>query len=290
MPKTKGITLLAIGDRAYYGWAYQMAMSIRFHSPGIPIQLIHCANPRLEPHHRRFFDVFTQIDREDYMEGKRIAPGKAKLSLYKYLAFDHTVYLDSDGLAIKDIEPLFKICGNKSFGIQYVDEIPYQEGLHKNMLWATIPEVFEKFGLKHSQTIYATNASFMFIKKGRKCETLYKRLRENYDTLRIKQANRWGKTPPDELFMNGTLAQLKMTIDDVRPVYFRMFKQSGQDHRWADIVARHFILGCWGDDHLNHRSVGRYYDNQVELISREMLGKRREFKFHYLISKKYVVG
>ena len=108
MSKSKGVILMAFGKREYLFMAAHLAMSIKHFNPSIKIKLVHDWNYKyLNDFWRGFIDEAEEIQEKHLYRGGCIDPGWAKCNIYEYIAFDENIYLDVDGICLKDIEPLF---------------------------------------------------------------------------------------------------------------------------------------------------------------------------------------
>lgn len=110
MAETKGILLISLGGNNYAGWAVNMAASLRYNSPNVKIAVVvDDKSKAVLINYPQLFDFIIDANTKDYTndEGK-FAPGKMKLAMYDYSPFEKTIYLDIDGLVIRDIEPLFE--------------------------------------------------------------------------------------------------------------------------------------------------------------------------------------
>lgn len=296
----KGITLLALAKPTYGKFAYNLAVSIKYHSPDIPIQLIHddVALDHLQPGHlfpdgQPIFDKRTVIDRADMYDDGVLSIGKAKMSLYKYLWFDETIYLDVDALVIKPLEPLFD-----EFTDDYHTTVVGKKDLTNDiedfdsMQWAEVKDMIDHFGLTKEMVIPATNSSFQFIRKGKVCEKLFTQINANFSNKipRDKLKTTWGKKSkvdgqPDELYLNVSLAQLgmwpKMKQD---PMCFNMARTLDVKRDYAN----HYILCLFGGVNFTHRSMLKQYDRELLRMTRERYKRNQDFKVHPLMRDKLV--
>ena len=105
----EGVVLFAFGKVGYYQAAYNLAYSIKYHSPNVKISLFvddikKCKNATGDINN--YVDSLNEIEHSDlYVDGK-FDPAMLKVSLYKYLPFKNNLYLDVDAICLKDIQPL----------------------------------------------------------------------------------------------------------------------------------------------------------------------------------------
>lgn len=291
----KGIVLLAIGDPIYGQWAWNFVISINHHSPDLKVQLIYqpSAIKHLSDWQLSFFDILTQIKKEDCYENEvKLAPCKAKLSLYDYAAFKENIYLDVDGLVINDLNSLFKefegrdyTIENQAFGTKGMKEF-------KQMLWGSPADVWEHFKLKSDAELPATNSSFQYFRKSRKAAKIFKDAKKLYLTNPFptaKQIYKWGKNnQPDELYLNVVLAKLKDNADcfaDQSPIFFCM-KQNGFAGEKV-LKQKYYVLGYYGEKAILSINSLEYYDRAIRIYLKRYK-VQPPFKIHSLLAKKFL--
>lgn len=287
-----GVLLISIGHQSYARWAKNMAISIRAYSPDVPIHVLTDGNFT----YGEFVDKIIQMDRSDYTtETGKLFPAKAKLSMYKYSEFDRTIYLDVDGILIKDLTPLFDLSGYFQIQVNGISTFDF-DNLDAS-LWVKIEKIFEKFNLPEDTKVPGTNSSFQFFIKSPEAERLYTLALDNLvnHAFELKELRySWGhsKTQPDELYMNIALAQVGL-VPDMKPVlYLRRRGSGGQRITWDSLVANYYIIGCWGDESYNHHEIsgtgqansGLY--NKVGIMTHEKLGLKFQDHFFTLIKHK----
>jgi hypothetical protein len=212
---TTGVVLLAFGKPQYYWAAYNLAFSIRKHSPNVNITVLF-DNPIKGISHcqdfMQYINNIGSIDADDIYTNKKLDPGKVKVNLYKYLPYDCNLYLDVDAIALKDIQPMIDELSQS--GKNYISHCV---GYHtidkgrdfKEMQWAWADKMWAHFNLLESYVMPAINSSMQWIVKGSQAEAIYSTALDLYSNhpipvneLRMK----WGGGQPDELYMNVALA------------------------------------------------------------------------------------
>lgn len=303
----RGIVLLAIEKPNYMQFAFNMALSIKHHS-NIPIQLIHSEGllDKLHPYMREVFDSFTVMNREDMFvqsEGRkgrteeRFEPGRAKLNLYKYLEFDESIYLDVDGVAVRDISSLFDYC-KKDVQVQRysgAQENSVDETADKwACIWMPLEEVRKNYSLPEKYTLPEINSSFLFIRKGELSEKFYSQSLANF---REGYKGGWGNRFPDELAYNIAFAQVGIdpTFEsNIVPVYFRTYTDNKRPvDKLEDIKKDHWIIGAYGSFKLNHSSIvssSGYYDKLIGHYMKQRFGRNIVYKIHRLMETKHVLN
>ena len=210
-----GVVLLAFGKPQYYWAAYNLAFSIRKHSPNVNITVLfddklkglsHC------PEFMKYINDIGDIDADDIYTNKKLDPGKVKMNLYKYLPYERNLYLDVDALALKDIQPMIDELAQSG-----KDYISHCVGYHtidkgrdfKEMQWAWADKMWAHFNLLSSYVMPAINSSMQWIVKGSQAEAIYSTAFDLYTNhpMEVKDLRqKWGGGQPDELYMNVALA------------------------------------------------------------------------------------
>lgn len=271
---SRGVTLVAIGGYGYMQWAINMAVSLRYHSPAVAIQLI--TSQILKPNAYAIAGLFDEVtivsDSAFTDEQGRLFPAKLKTSLYSYLHFDETIYLDVDGVIIKDITPLFAQTEDFGTDVQAIYDLSQGE-VFNAMKWATPAVTWFHFGLKPTDQLPAINSSYLFIRKGETCEALYKLAHELLmnNPLPVDQHwHPWGikrKTKnqqPDELYMNVALAMLKTPVHHCGAIHFRLRTETGDYLPIESIRNSCYGIGLFGELRSNHLSLLDHYNNEMK--------------------------
>ena len=291
--ETRGIVLMAFGKQAYAKMAFNMAMSIKFHSPDIKIAFINdgsCISAFLD-YHYQYFDQIISIHKDDAYDNagtkeEKLNPGKAKTRIYNYLPFDHNIYLDCDGAAMQPLEPLFDECIAQGgfYKTQVVGWHDVSKGRDfKEMQWAWFDEIVEHYNLPSDFTMPAINSSFAYIKKCKESEALFKQVIKNFDNPMSNLRMPWGATQPDELYTNIALGQLSVQCDlGLHPVYFNTHLVRD----WAKVTKEHYVLGIFGGVGFSHSSITDMYDRLMHKYGKEN-GMTHQWKSHILMKDKH---
>lgn len=267
---SRGIVLLALGKPAYGQFAYNMAISIRAYNKNIPIHLVYEPSVKLKGELNIFTHKTVIAPEHVYLNGK-FTPALAKLNLYKYLLFDDNVYLDVDGVCIADVEKCFeqeKDYAAESLGYEPLSNKEYGWRMH----WATGETIMKHYGLTPETMIPFINSSFQFIRKGEFAEELYAQALLNFSNpipiMELKNA--WGKSQPDELYMNIACGQLGYDPTIPAQVYFRTKSMAGENESAGSLKDRYPFVGLFGTKATNHRVVKMIYNGEMARHFREM--------------------
>lgn len=295
----RGITLIAIGNRGYFNWAVNMACSIIYYSPDVKIQLLVAPEFKADATSCGLFDIVTVLNRDSYTDSdNRLFPAKLKLSLYDYIAFDETIYLDVDGMVVKDITPLFETKANISGDIQGVYERA-QGDAFEGLKWCRPATIWAHYQLPENAKLPAINSSYMFI---RKCEEIKLLFAQAHDNLMLnpihtdKHWHSWGHkkpykvTQPDELYFDVAMAQLGIVPEHRIAVYFRLIIDGGEVLKIEDVRKNYYAVGLFGDLRTNHRSVRDIYDRHMPEVYEAIMGLKFHNKSELLAKSKFAVS
>lgn len=301
--ETMGIMLMAFGKPQYAQMAYNMAFSIKAHTPDVKIQIVYdkeCLGGLME-YERWVFDVFTELKKADLTDSKtgKFSPGKAKTRMDEYAAFDRTIYLDVDGICLKDITPLLDHCKTLN-GYFYAQSANWWEPTAKvpthnlkrdglsfpAMQWALPEKIWQVHKLSEEAEVTAINSSFAMFRKGKECSEFFEQVRDNIDNgLKPGEFSLlWGGTYPDELAFNIACAQKRVDPSaGINPVWF----QFGKPLRDIDRMTENFsFLGLYGGRGSTHMSAWEYYDRLLHKMHRER-GFMHKYKSQFLIKVKH---
>lgn len=286
----RGVTLLAINNITYSHWAVNMAISIRFHSPSMPINIVvdEVCKSELNSFHRSLFDKIIDIEQNDMFDKYgNFSPGKAKLSIYKYCEFDENIFLDGDGLLIKPIEGLFD-CATKDVHLQVVGR--YQEDdLDWKCIWMKWDDL--KLLLPEKFTIFETNTSFLYFKKGEIALKFFEQSLSNFTN--DSPTHLWGRAYPDELAFNLATAQLDLDpcygteyekkINNIFPICFDTKNKN------IDVLETEcYLIGCFGGKMSRFKSLYDLYDMLIKKYCKEKYNFQNQYKSHQLMAQKHV--
>lgn len=274
---TKGIVLLSFGSATYAKYAMNMAYSIK-HYCSVPVHL--------------FSDGFglDEIDQSifDKVEIREFSkdPGYNKMCLYENSPFDRTLYLDVDGVCMKDVTPVFEALNGTPVYTQVIDYGPYTES--KNyMEWAKNKTIWEHFKLKEDAILCSVQTSIIYFEKGKKAEKFFDKLKQNYSNPLPKDKYHilWGrrKHHPDEVYYAATLAQMNIVPKpEFAPVFF-----PDKIAPVSKILSDYFILSQFGAETISKQYSQELYDKLMIPIMRDR-GKSHSFKASRLYKFKMI--
>jgi len=273
----KGVLLLSIGHPSYARWAHNMAVSLRAMSPGLCIHVLTDGNFPAEPIHGEIVDKIIKIAETDCRKDGKLYPALAKLSMNKYSEFEETIYLDVDGVVVKDITPLFDKCKEKGLYFQVqVNGISTKEFDNLDAsLWVKPEQIFKKYKLNDDVQIPGTNSSFQYWVKCKESDKLFaqalKNLSKPFELRELRYSWGMSNTQPDELYMNIALAQVGL-IPNIEPVlYIRKRNTGGRMSGLDEIAKDRYVICCFGGVQYNHAEISGTGDSRTGLYNKHLI-------------------
>lgn len=255
---TKGILLIAFGKAGYAYMAYNMALSIRKHSPNLHITL---ASDGVEKYMRKGYEkLFDNIVQFTPKEA-----GRVKVEMDLLSPYDHTLYLDVDGCLVSDIEPFFDelIAEGKPFNTDVhgegglTDNIPYA-------IWAKNTASWAWFEIPLDGRYQAIQSSITYFTK--EAKPLFEMARKKYDFPRKYLVHKWGNSIPDELIFSGCLAKLGWKVGFKKhPIMFGNNIRQGLKR--TNIGEKYHILSLYGNQKLVRLRYREMYDHIMKLMA-----------------------
>jgi hypothetical protein len=299
-----GVVLLAFGKPQYYWAAYNLAFSIRKHSPNVNITVLFDDPIKALSHCHDLMQYINHIGHialEDIYTNKKLDPGKVKVNLYKYLTYDRNLYLDVDAIAVKDIQPMIDELAQSG-----KDYISHCVGYHtidkgrdfKEMQWAWADKMWAHFNLLESYVMPAINSSMQWIVKGSQAEAIYRTAKDLYfnNPIPIKELRmKWGGGQPDELYMNVALA-----IHGIDPALKAYTPNNGSEGgmihfamqrglSFQDITENYYLQSYYGGAGFTPRFYIDWLDRMLA-ADFKAIGKRHIYLISRITQNKYADG
>ena len=299
-----GVVLLAFGKIQYYWAAFNLAFSIKKHSPNVRITVLfddvlkaisQC------PEIVKYVEHFGDINADDITTNKKLDPGKIKVNLYKYLPYERNLYLDVDAVALKDIQPMIDELAQSG-----KDYISHTVGYHtidkgrdfKEMQWAWADRMWAHFNLLPSYVMPAINSSMQWIVKGSQTEAIYRTAKDLYFNNPIETKDlrmKWGGGQPDELYMNVALA-----IHGIDPALKAYTKNSGSEGgmihfamqrglSYQDIINNYYLQSYYGGAGFTPRFYIDWLDRMLN-ADFKAIGSRHIYLISRIAQNKYADG
>lgn len=163
----KGIVLFAFGKKGYVFMSNNMALSIKHFNKNLPITLFVEENLQNYIYDASVYDNISVIDNSDiYTAGVGLNPANLKVNIYKYLPYKENLYLDVDGCALKDLEPLLDACIESEYYYltDIIDKGGYNDTINYN-IWADNSDIYPFFDLKKNDVLPALQTSWAYIEQ-----------------------------------------------------------------------------------------------------------------------------
>lgn len=287
MTETKGILLISIGGGNYAGWAVNMAASLRYNSPSLKISVIVCPKSKaVLQGYPTLFDTLIDAKHEHYQSDTgEFAPGRLKLKMYEYSPFGKTIYLDVDGLVIRDIEPLFESLEGKAVASQ-VNSISRPDDITWPCQWMSLEDTKFVYSLGEDFRLPEINSSFMYFTKSDEASSFFDWAARCYiDGYKTS----WGASFPDELAFNVAAAKsctdLKFSDNKHCPVNFHI-----KAHAVKQLPVDCYILGLYGARQAMFNKTYLLYQRMNSLYFSKVMGKTPVYRIDNLMKHKFVSG
>lgn len=276
----KGIILISFGSATYAKYAYNMAFSIKHFSKDL---LVYLFTDGIGLDHIDS-SIFDKVELSTFYPED---PGLNKVGLFEMSPFEKTLYLDVDGVCLRDITPLFDELESQNVFAQVIDcgkrddKITYSE-------WADNKTIWEHFDLKEDAILSGLQTSIIYFNRSEESKEFFSKLKENYENKLPKEKYLllWGfkKHHPDELYYSGTMSQMEIVPDKrVQPIFFPDKVESTQK-----ILNEYYILSQFGGQSLVRPYAHDLYNRHLSAIMRENK-KDHLFKSQNLYKNKMIV-
>ena len=280
------VTLMAFGRRGYAHATDGMVASLRHYGYKGPIH-IHATGDmqgRLLPSTVAESTLHLLPDKDV------TSPGLAKVTLPFYLDYGPTLYLDIDGIALKNIDPLLRelMEDGRSYITQVVDRADVASGSKPDyFIWADKDEVITRHGLEEHHILFSPQTSWAFFRPGPDLDRFTNVLQAVWNQWSVNDIkHKWGKSVPDELIYG--IACSLCEIDPSwpgTPVHLGKGRQ-----RMPEIVEHYYVLGMYGSGK-NTSTVPQRFRDMYDAVIRQVVkggGDKGLKSASYLMRDKYV--
>jgi len=231
--------------------AANLAASIRYNDPDIPIHLVHTEKSvsHLSHLHRALFTSFALCPAEYYTRQEAVDPSsleyiKAKTHIYELTPFDETLFLDADMYILPAtrmsavMEQLSSVCHYTIENRGYADLSQPIESLNPHYCnWVNICDVKTHYNTEGR--FYHLHSEFIFFKKNEKNKKFFETVREVYDTRPLQWQVFDGGVPDEYAFDIATAVMAHYPHQDP---YIAIYWH-GMDGRkdWNKVVIKNYI-------------------------------------------------
>ncbi len=262
----KGIVILCMKNAHYACAAFNLANSIKYHSPDIHITLLSDGI-----HNKAFSAIhFSQFDSIKEISEKTVT--EAKLSINKYSDYDCTLYVDADTICTKPLEPLFESLKGNSFKSNFIE----------NYTQWTSEEIFKSFfGVEFGQTI---NSSWIYFESAKVFNSALEYYKKGFKLADISP--KWGTQLPDEMFLNAALTKNKVDAKIDFDVMF--FDEKKEEFNFTVLCNKYYFITFYGNRNNTRLGLQEWYDRELQKISNSK-GFQHRFKIHDILANKLVM-
>ena len=275
------IAILVYGRKEYAYAAQHLAMTLREHSPGVPVHLWAGEGLLIDS------SYYTEVHRLDpiwYHDG----PGQMKVHIHDILPAGDWLYLDADMLCIADIRPHIEALKAHDFALDVRgkggenDRIEYTP-------WATQQTIKRVAGLPDDAVYYGVQTSWMWIRKGAPAPALIfgaaKALHDSFTLEDLKE--QWGGSIPDELCIGAAISK---TGIEPHSEALAFYGSLGSYPTFNAVKASHPLACLYGDTR-KHRLVAPRWIDQYDRTVRALYRERGGFMgmdIHRIMKNKHV--
>ena len=265
----KGIVLIAFGKRGYAFAAHNMALSIKYHSPKVKVSVICDDLVKKNLTAKHLFDQVIDLPKEFVVKND---PAQIKTHIYKLLPYTENLYLDVDGVVLKDIQPMIDELSEKEG--YYLTDVRGYGGRDEKIdysIWASNDDIWDFFSLKNDSKLPAIQSSYCYIKKSTEAGKFFKLIekfyKKGFPLSKLKM--RWGGTLPDELLFSGTCAKVGINPQGGLKIFFGW---KHVDLTKEQIKEKYYINSLYGNgvgNTLVKSQYVRWYDDLMNLYSKK---------------------
>lgn len=276
---TPGIAIFVFGRKEYAYAAQHLALSLKEHSPDVPVHLWAGEGMPVDP---SYYTEVHELDPDWYANG----PGELKMNIYTILPKGAWLYLDADMLCLSDIRPALERLKAHDFALDVRgsgkegDSIPYTP-------WATTATIKRVYGLPDNATYFGVQTSWMWLRvENSTCERIFDTVdTEAFKTTDLKE--QWGGSIPDELCISAALSKLNYTPHSEN---LSFYGTRGAYPTFTAVRNAHPLACLYGDTR-KHRLVASSWLDQYDRYIRKMYadrGRRMGMDIHAIMRNKHV--
>jgi len=259
------VSLVAFGGRGYGIAASNMVLSLRHHGWDGDINL-HTTDA-----------MWAQLDEEckSSVVMHRLPadlvkdPGRLKARLPSIVQDRSTLFLDVDGIALKDITPLVRRLEADQRPMLLQCAEPYTVGSSDKPdghWWVSPKVIAERMELEDGTKLYACNSSAVWMRKGEELDELQSLVLDAETKYTYRDlSNKWGRSIPDELLLTSAIG--RMGFDPSLPEQVCYFDRAVKTVEQIAEIA--YILPMYGSGRsmtTTPQRIRDMYDGQVRLI------------------------
>ncbi|BDI15440.1 hypothetical protein ANSO36C_12420 [Nostoc cf. commune SO-36] len=278
----RGIITYAYGASYYIEMAKSLARSLRLHSPNVPRAIV--TDNQNDKELLELFDYVITM-KEEYGSNVR-----QKLHVYDYSPFENTLYIDSDCIAVKDINFIFDDFKGRSFSVP--GNVYLKAGDKDNFV--ELDDILKRFNLTKLPKF---NGGIYYFEKNDTAKAFFETALEfSSDWKKLGIGEFRGDGPNDErLFGIAMMLHNQSMFEDYgqmmrTPIGLRgsfdidAIKGKSSFQKYNEVVSPALVhFACvWGEHPVYHREVSR--------LKNLNKGSTNEIKSDILSTIKYKFG
>ena len=288
--ETRGVCILAWSHPYYGNYAAQLAASIRWSCPDLPITLFYHGNAIshfTDVHKAQFTDI-KLIPEECFFSNGIHQPFVAKLYAYSFSPYDVTIQLDADMIMFpkgRTLNNIFDDLKKIDFTIQNRSNYDITSDLKPDM-WADLKDIREAYKVEKGKFFYVSS-EFIYYRKTKENNKLFKDAVHTFDNIKIKY-KRFAGGIPDELplAISMLLNKVKPHQEAYRPIYWESAEKRNlkTDQLYGNNSSGEFIGYSIGGHLPGSGRMVEIYNNLAQLYC----GKAGIIPFPYKEKRKFI--
>lgn len=285
--KGHGILLLALGHPYYGDMAFNLAMSLKYTAPNIPITLVtdDAGLRYLTDDQRKMFDGILKCpDLYTDFRGRKSFV-KPKVYLNHFTPYKRTIFIDADVIMTpkKSIQDVFDDCKGQTFTMQnrgHLDLTDVQDRNANFIIWASTGQIMDAFGFKKGK-LYNLSSEFIYWESNKKSDAVFARAQSLFESPKVKHID-FGGGVPDELPF--TISMIENNVyphrDVWRPIFWESFDKVQPQEKI--INDKYFGVSLGGNivpkyTRKIYTNLVKYYGNHHGLTTHRPIRDKRQF-------------
>lgn len=277
--KSPAIAIFIFGKKEYAYAAQHLALTLREHSPNVPVHLWAAPGLPVDP---SYYTEVHALDAEWYADG----PGALKLNIHAILPKGDWLYLDADMLCLSDIRPELEKLKAHDFALDVRGVGKEGDGIAYTP-WATNATIKRVYGLPDDATYFGVQTSWMWIRvESATCERIFDTVDPHAFTV-ADLKEKWGTSIPDELCFSAALSKLNIHPFSL-PISF--YGNRNDTVTFAEARAQYKFAVLYGDVRKHRLVSSRWLDHYDRMVRKlyQKDGRPMMMDVHRIMRGKYI--
>jgi hypothetical protein len=281
-PGKRGVVILALGHPYYGCYAFNLAMSIKFSDPQMPVAIAYNESGirHIDPERRAIIDLFLKVDESYFTHNGVINYIRAKLFLDKISPFEETIVLDADMIWLpqRSISGLFDKVATSQIAIANKGWMKLNEAKEGFIQWANPADILKAYPELGESKLHNLFSEMIYFKKGEASKSLFEEARKVPDNPGFN-FRRFAGGMPDELALEIAMLKNKteLAYSPLCPFYWEVFEKKNLAH---SIMYQQFYAYSMGGAFLADPVI-KFYDNLAKFYTNQF-----KLSFHFPARKK----